>query len=201
MRDSRFKAVTLMEVLVAIVLLGVVIVALNSINTFSHFQVISSGRRARVQNEVFVAVDHIGKQISATIGNEMITGTDSVVRSGTTAGVPYLAFRVDTNNDGSADQWRGYRNLNTMLQWCPNCATSACTACNAWAWGSAGAVVSNNITGFQVEKPGSPNQLSRNYVDVTVEACFKPGAGSCGSSENPTVNMTVTIKLPSVSTN
>jgi len=85
------KSVTLIELLLAIILLSVVILGVSSIDIFSRNQVISSDRRARIQNQIYLVLEHINKKLTGytsaadtnvggAIGNEIpLELKDSVV--------------------------------------------------------------------------------------------------------------------------
>lgn len=80
MNLSLKKAVTLLELIIAITLLVIVVMGFSSIDLFSRNQVITSDKRAQVQNEVAYVLEHMTKQINKAIGNEWVYGSDTVIQ-------------------------------------------------------------------------------------------------------------------------
>lgn len=64
------RGLTLMELVVAIVLMSVVILAIGNIDVFSHFHFIASRRRMDVQNGLSLALDHIHKYVARASGDQ-----------------------------------------------------------------------------------------------------------------------------------
>ncbi|MBM3245514.1 MAG: type II secretion system protein [Candidatus Omnitrophica bacterium] len=63
------KSVTLLELLIAMVLLGVVVLTFASIENFGRFHTINASKRAKVQNEVTFTLEHIGKNMRRAVGD------------------------------------------------------------------------------------------------------------------------------------
>lgn len=190
------RSVTLLELIIAIVLLSIIIFGINSINSFSNYHVISSDRRANVQNQVSFCLEHITKEASKAIGNESVAGANSVVSI-----VPNtsLAIFVDGNRNGirdtaGGDYWINY-NLNAAsheLRYCSNCGNSpSCPTCNY-------EVLSSKITAFTPDKDFSLG----NHINISITGCHDPAqaTAACGTQDNPEVTMDTTAFLPSVST-
>lgn len=218
----RTKAVTLIELLIALVLIGIITLALSNIDIFSRFQVRTADRRAKVQNEALLVLEHIAKHLVRTTGNEMLTGANSVIF--VAANDPpvgdsdknRLNFFADSGNDGIGDQWRGYRYRNTganrnQILYCDSCAYSRCTdpasdtCCDPCLTQQ---VIATNIKGFMfmsVKPTDAGGRLNDNAIPVSVRACWDAsgaiGASGSGSDENPCVNLNTRITMPSVSTN
>jgi len=194
MRLYSHISVTFIELLVAIVLLSVVILAVNNLNVFSQFHIVSSDRRAKLQNDASRCLEHITKYASGAIGNEAVSGGGSAIN----AGLNILAVFRDVNGNGLADPpgvdwWVGYT-LNTtthQLSYCDHCSDSTCSVCLGNTENLA-----NDISAFS-----SGNQVT--YVNADITACWDPTAATaaCGTSDNPSVIMSTSINLPSVSTN
>lgn len=191
------KSVTLMELLIVLVIFGLIIVGITSINVFSRHHVVSSDRRTRLQNEISLCFEHITKQGLKTIGNEAIYGANSAVSI-----VPNtsLSFFVDNNSNGrkdASDIWVSYtfNPATYRLTFCSNCGSSPTCACAA----ANTEVISEKIVAFSPTK--AANFTQGNHVEVLVTARWDPSQPSAtASSENPEMNMQATIDLPSVST-
>ena len=208
MRSFTQKSVTLLELLISIVLIGLVILGLSNIESFCRNQLLSSDRRLKVQNEASFVLDHMAKQIGRAISDPE---SDPII-------VPVASncFKVlvDANGNGvldksgaSLDNFIAYR-YNTathLLDYCPNMslipppAENACMAdgdCSGGAWET----LSRHVTSAM----NSANIIysnSSNYVEINITACADPGsANPCGGMRNPSVNMKSSVIMPSVST-
>ena len=66
---NRRTGITLLELIIAISLLGVLALAFTSIQSFSQYHAIGSDRRAKVQNELSFVLEHIAKNIQRASGD------------------------------------------------------------------------------------------------------------------------------------
>ena len=66
---KRNSAITLLELIIAISLLGVVALGFTSIQNFARYHAIGSERRAKVQNELSFVLQHISKNIQRATGD------------------------------------------------------------------------------------------------------------------------------------
>lgn len=112
------KSVTLLELLIAIVLLSVIVLGLTSIDIFSRHHVVDADRRAKLQNEIYFLMEHMtrnvvgvpvvtgGNNSGGAIGNEIINGSDTVIDIATDSGNndrKRLKIYVDADMDGVRD--------------------------------------------------------------------------------------------------
>ena len=190
MVSPHSKSVTLIELLIAIALLAVIILGINNINIFSRYHLISSDRRAKLQNDVSRCLEHITKNASSAIGNFAINGSNAVVN---TSGGLYVYIDANgngTRESGSGDRWIGYSLSGNNLNYYADCGAGGGPSC-----GASPEVVASDITAF------TPSlNISSSYIDVTLTACYNP-ASACGTPDNPSVTMATSITLPSVATN
>lgn len=201
MKKGKFRALSLLELLIAVVLLSVIILGLTGIEIFSRRQVVSAERRVKLQHELAFAVDHITKRAVRTCGNEYVSGADSVVSTAQIGADQGIKFNIDQSGDGIADRWIAYRRNGFDLLFCPDCTNANCTLCNPmWGTSADNIIVAGVITNFTFDKP-AVTVLNQNRVRVNVRACSSPGAGGCGTPDNPQIDMSADIKLPSVATN
>jgi hypothetical protein len=194
MNPHRNCAVTLVELLIALTLATIIVLGLNSIDLFSNAHVVTASRRAKIQNEVTMALEHMTKNIMQTSGNEIISGADNII-----------AISAGSQIGFAATAYGAYRLSGNQLQYCSSCTTINCGACTP-GWST----VAYNINSFAPCKPVSNNNcwtgtgtpLAKNYVTINIQACWDPSRTDCGTApNNPTVNMIADIKLPSVSVN
>lgn len=206
-----FRAVTLMELIVCIILLSVIVLGLATISTFSSFQVRSSEQRSKLQFEASTVVEHMTKEFGKAIGNEVIDGADSVIDDTKQITSNYaIHIYKDLNGNGQrdalgTDHWVVYQYTgnqgnaaNRYQVWfCPSCDNKPCNNC-APNWGDLR--IANRITYFKVTKPTDPLQSA--FVNVQVRACWDPTQpATCGTPANPQVEMNTTLRMPSVTTN
>lgn len=224
MKPRFIKSATLVELLVCIIVLAVFVLILNIVDLFSHTHVVTSDRRAKIQNDISYVMEHHLKELSKAIGNTVIDGSANIVVTGTFYGDDRAAIKsyIDSgiqNPDGtyqpgdgqrgtSTDRWISYRvrsdtavptSERYQVWFCPNCTDSSCIMCNP-AWGSASNVLGNRVI-------NATYAYADNYVDISLTGCWDPqntsdaAFGPCGASnKNPTVVMKARIKMPAVST-
>ncbi len=66
---NKRTGITLIELIIAISLLGVIALAFTSIQSFSQYHAIGSDHRAKVQNELSYALEHIAKNVQRAAGD------------------------------------------------------------------------------------------------------------------------------------
>ncbi|MDD5595940.1 MAG: prepilin-type N-terminal cleavage/methylation domain-containing protein [Candidatus Omnitrophica bacterium] len=214
----REKALTLIELLIAIILLSVISLGFTSISMFTNFQTITSDRRAKLQNTASLILEHMSKNIANAIGNETTDGVNMVVNTAPIGAdeavrvfvdVPSTAAGAAANTPNgirdASDHWIAYRRDGSLLQFCPACTDSSCTTCNP-GWGtpinnlSTSMSNSNGFVSFAVTKPTKAGGfLSDNYIEVAIFCRWNPA--NAVAVDNPEINMRNRIKMPSVSVN
>lgn len=170
------NAVTLLELILAITFLSVIVLGINSIYYFSHFQTVNTERRAWLQNQLSLTVEHMRREIGKAIGNEALYTANSVIDTSNIAGQTAIKVYVDSGaalagagtpdviyaaGDGQrgsltdrtiAYRWTGAGGAPVtryQVQFCPKCANAPCAACNP-AWVTAQNIVGKNIAAFTV---------------------------------------------------
>ena len=157
--NSRTKSLTLIELLIAIILLSVVVLAFANIQIFGHFQVLTGDRRAKAQSEAAKVLAHMGKEIPRAIGNEAVDGLEKVVDLGNRGdgdevddAFQRLRVYIDANENGKRepfarnrpadqDHWISYRYFNSgddrfEVKFCATCRNQKCghNRCAAPGW-------------------------------------------------------------------
>lgn len=202
---SRIKSVTLLELLTAIILISIVVIGIVSIELFSRYQVLSSDRRARLQNEASSALEHISKQISLAIGN---TVSDPAVRA--YANGSGVRIRVDSNQNSmvdAADNWIAYRQENignpatdSEIRYYENAGSGEVPAGSYES--IARKLVISQGGSIGLEFIGSFNAqrwLTDRIIEAKVVCRFNPAQSA--SVDNPEVTMRTKIDMVSVSSN
>lgn len=208
------RAVTLIELLIAIILFSSIIMGFYSIDIFSRNQVISSQNLAQVQNEASIALAHITKEVMRGIGSTVLDGqapVDLTDIASDTALQVYVDVAADgiSAGDGKwgtagADRRRAYRLRDAgagigeryQLWYYPNYTDPA----------GPYEVIARNISDFVPIFPyvdPVTGWTCGNCVSVTITACREPSGSpyACGTIKNPQVTMTANIKMPAVSLN
>jgi len=210
------RAITLLELLIAITLVSIIAIGFYSIHLFSHFQVLSSDRRAQVQNEASYILEHMSKNIARAIGNEVVYGANTIIDTNDPTGegeTTRIKVYIDGNNDGirqepvnnpygNQDYWIAYRYFNNIhqVQFCSRCKNKQCGRNQCATGWEPVSLKMDAVSGLRVTKPGG-DILNASYIEVTVTTCFDPDGQpyACGTPENPQIDMTTQINLPNVS--
>ncbi len=200
--NSLNKAVTLAELIIAVVLLSVVVLTVSSIDRFSRFHLRTSQRRAELQNIVSYVLEHMSKNLISAIGNEQIDGVNSVAITGSNPvnGWAWLYVFRDLNGNGQrdlvGDSYTFYYYSDGVIWWMPDSSVS---------WGRLN--TKRMFAAASFNKPvDASGRLNQNYIDVSLTACWDPNTIDLavypdGTPDNPCVTMSQRIKMPSVSTN
>lgn len=205
------KAVTLLELLLAISLLSVIVLAVSSVHLFSHSQVISAERRSRLQNEAAYCLEHMAKDISRAIGN---TNDLAVIGYTDNKGI---RIRVDDNPaDGkidTTDHWVSYRHENIIQG-----GSAVDSEIRYYQDAGEGETPSGTYESIcqkvKITPIGSTNPdewgvvfdfdlTKNNYLNVIIRTCWDPSEKSsqCATRDNPLNTMSNNISMPSVSVN
>ena len=213
--SRKINGVSLLELIIAITFLSVVVLGVNSISYFSHFQNINTSRRTFLQNQLNIVVEHMRNQFVKAIGNEGIDGIDKVINTANIAGLGTSAVRVyidlgtqyvgspgifragDGRRGTGNDRWIAYRFTgaiavpNYRILFCSDCSNPTCANC-VTAWEE----VAARISGFSF--PGKPpaSVLNTNSVSATLQACWEPAFPE--TQDNPCVGTNALINMPSV---
>jgi len=184
------RAVTLIELLLALVLFVVMAVGIFSIDSFGRYNILTMDRRIRIQHQASDIIEHMSKKVVNTISRPVRMDATSI------------RFYIDQDLDGtssSGDAWVAYRYRNGTapsgqryrVEYCSNYNTTS-SGCNVdWA------VVGKNILIFT-----AAIEPSDTYLTVNITGCWDPSEPDktykhCGTADNPGVNMTSRFNLPS----
>src|SRR4030042_3998228 len=201
------RAITLLELIIAITLLGVIVIGFSSIELFSRSQTLSADRKAQVQNEAAYVLEHMTKEISRVVGS-IINPAVVIISDTSPLATTFLIINIDTNNDGIADSgpWNGYSyfdetntspNLRNRITYCPPLSN---VLCQQAALNTNTQDISNKITNFIVNYDNieTDGDTIDNYLEIELTARWDPALPS--SLDNPEITMRTRIKMPSVST-
>jgi len=195
----RIRAVTLLELLIAVILFSLVALGFYSVDLFSRNQILSAEHKAQVQNEVSITLDNITKNVARAIGD--INNPAIVITA--ISGHNALLVWVDYNNNGSRDS--GDKQIAFVYNGSPN--YELCYYSNFTDSPASYEVIGNKIRPDFGTDTAQPTYISyaagNNYLTAQVSACWNPSGApdACGTAKNPQVVMWATVKMPSVSLN
>jgi len=189
---NQNKSLSLMELIIALALMGLIILGINSINIFSLNHLLTADRRAKVQNEVSYVLECMTKEISRAIGNSANCPTNcpvSVLNMGTDI---VLSARIDANKNGQSDSYPidydivyWFDNTAHTIDYCNNSSGAGNVQCTE--------TLSQTITSFN-----PTYNKANNYVGVAITGRWDPNQAV--SPDNPEVSMSTSLNMPSVST-
>lgn len=204
------KSVTLLELLLAITLLGLIVLGISNLEVFSRYQVTSSDRRAQLQNEASLVLEHMAKWISRAIGdpNDMAVKAYDDNKG--------IRIRIDDNPaDGRvspADTWIAYRHediadppIDSEVRFYPNAGNTEILPVGPNAYQVlARKVLISTPTLYGLEFSGNFDAngwLADNAIEVKIITRWNPVSSVPVSPDNPQVQMRNIIRMPSVSSN
>lgn len=96
---------TLLELLIAMIILTILVIGFSHVQFLSHVQVIGADRRAKLQNDISLILEDISKSVLRATGNVNDPGIVSIANG--------FQVRIDFNNpvtpgDFSDDTWVAY---------------------------------------------------------------------------------------------
>lgn len=189
MNSPSRRALTLIELLMAMVIFCMVIFGFYNIQLFSHSQVVASSRRATLQGEVIYVIEHMSKRLRNTIGDVAAYPVDFGPDGHT------VRFWSDTVADGrfiaGQDRRSYYRHVDPgTVYFCPDDSASPVAE---------ELLASHIISNFDASS--ITINTATNYVGINLKACWNPSnPSSCGSPDNPAVTFNSRVEMPSVST-
>lgn len=197
MKEQHNKSVSLLELLVAIVLLSVLVLGLTSIDFFSRNHVISSDMRSRLQNEIYLALEHINRSaIRATGDNTSFGILDPTFVGPSPYHETFTQIRIDLNSPPTPtsyadDTWVGYAldlrgGHDGELFYCQDlAATNYCGS----GFEANRVIIASHIPldGFRVAQVFGPDGVTP--IGLTVILNARHDVGIPASLENPEMTM------------
>lgn len=207
---NNCPAMTLLELLIAVSLLAVVILAVSNLDLFSRHHLLGIDRRSSLQNELSYCLEHMSKRITTAIGNRRAVGagTQDPIRFnnilGNRAFQVFIDFNATATADGRGapgsgtqnDRWVAYRfDNNNAVHFYANCGNAANPVC----------VGVNPVIARRIQAPavGQINATDAavpvNRVNIRLTAIWDTAVPV--SINNPNVTMATSVVMPSVSMN
>ena len=200
------KGVTLLELLIAISIFALIVVGFSSIDTFSRYHLITSDKKAKLQNDASYVLEHMAKEINKAIGDVNQAPIDTSTKI---AGDDAIRAWIDYNQNGKRDTYPTDRQIayrftdatgppsgQYQIWYYSSCVGPNCNL----AGSSSPEVISSKIS---LADLGSTYSSGNDYVEVQLTACDDPDGSpvACGGLDNLSVNMKNRISMPAVSTN
>ena len=193
---KKKRAMTLIELLISMILMSLVLLGFFSIDSFSRHHVVSSDKRAKVQNEISYAIEYMSKYVQQGIGNFSNPPITIYPTSGAQTG---FRVRVDLNNPKTAtdltdDTWINFYLDGTALK------TSGGTTETL-----SEKIVGAFVTEIMPESPAGgfyvtitdPGAAQGMAVDIGLVGRYNPAVAA--SPDNPQVSMKTRLICPSSS--
>lgn len=193
-----------MELLIAVSISAVIIISISNIDTFSRFQVASSDRRARLQNDASYVLEHMAKYLTGTaaqggaIGNVISPAVSYTPIGGDNA----ITIQIDDNENG---KWDG-EPTDKHIAYRYNAATyriSYYPPYTGFPPGVTPTVLTSTVRGNFSSDIAQPTYCyyipANNYIEVQIGACWSPSV-TCGTPGNPALTIKNRIYMPAVST-
>ena len=197
---NQHRGLTLVELLIAICIFSLIVIGFSSIDTFSQYHVITSDRRAKLQNDASYVLGNMAKNIGRAIGdvNQAPVDTNSGI-----SGDAAIKVWIDSNPNGkrdNSDSKIAYRHRTTGSQsekyqfwYYSSCVGPNCNQAGT----SSPEVISRKISNFS-----SSYSSGNDYIEIQLTTCWDPDGSpaACGSPDNPALSMKNRIYMPAVST-
>jgi hypothetical protein len=172
-----------------------IVIGFFSIDTFSRHHLLTADRRAKVQNDLSLVMEHMSKNIMQGIGDSNQYPLKLVSGSG----FDCLSIVQDSNGNGRYDSGvdvvRSYCCDGAgKVRYCDRAAgidtPADCSAGNS-------EVLSSHIVSC-IDATSIIVNNAVNYALINLTACWDV-SGTCGTPENPSVNMNSRVYMPSIS--
>ena len=213
MNNTSKQAITLVELLVALALMGLLFVGITQLETYARFHLVTSARHVKVQNETTIALEQMSREISMAIGH----GGDWPVRMYNDG--RGIRIRIDSNQNGildpAIDTWIAYRHegipnnitpVDSEIRFYDNVPNnndeSVLTPLIFRSISRRIRIADFGTPGLQFNSPFIGQELQDNTLIVRVISCWEPSSdATCGTLDNPQAEVEIQILMPSVSAN
>ncbi len=203
-RATSIKSITLLELLIGLVIVSIIVLSFSSFETYTHSRVIFSDRRAKVQNDLNYALEHMSKYISQSNG----TGADPGIKViGSVFNVRVDFNSPHTPSDSSDDAWISYTLAGNPLKLTASCSSSNNSCPSLFPEDLSSRIISGfsntlmpepPVNGFYVKVDPDSSGMS-NVVEIGLAGRYD--ISSSGSISNPQVGMKTRLICNSCSTN
>lgn len=168
------------------------VIGFSNIDTFSHYHVAASDKKAKLQSDAAYVLEHMAKMVGQGIGDvnqEPVDNTSGV--SGDAAVKAWTDYNLNGVRDDASDRQVAYR-----YRGAPDY--------QVWYYSDySGSPGSYEIMSSKVSAFTSSYSSANNYAEIQLSVCWDPDGSpsACGSVDNPAISMRNRIYMPAVSTN
>ena len=195
---KKDRGITLIELIISMVIMAMVILGIFSIELLSRHRVISSEKRAKVQNEISYAIEYMSKYVQQSIGDSQLPAIRRYPSAGTQTG---FQIGIDLNNpqtpkDLSDDTWVNFYLSGNSLIAQKGASSEVLTARISGVFAANTVMPNSPGQGFYVNitDPG-PNQGVA--VDIGLVGRYNPAVAA--SIDNPQISIKTRLVSPSSS--
>lgn len=203
----HLKSLTLIELIIAMVLMLIIIMAFATIDTFCRVHLLVSVRRAQIQQEASFLLAHMTRNLVGTVNRGGAIGDpiNPPVTLTTIGGNNAITVWVDYNGNGRrdaspADRQIAYRYRpapNYEVWYYPDYTTAA---------GTYEVITQKKISPDFGNVPALLTYVlnpTTDTLEIQVISCWDPDGNpdACGSRNNPSIRLFTRIRMPSVSAN
>lgn len=195
------KSISLLELLIALVLVSLLVLGIGSINTFSNYQVRNTNRRLELQNDLAYILQHMARRLSSAIGSRNQPAMDTSDIGNDPAITVWIDGNENSKRDSYPTDWQtAYVFKNKLsgqgdrykLRYYPIYVNPS----------SQHEVLSERIYSFTPAPAPAPADF--DCADIEIIACWDPADINAsdlpnGTPDNPCVKMQNTIHLLGVS--
>ncbi len=202
------RGLTLLELLIAVSIFGIITIALSNIDTFSRYHAITSDRRAKLQNDASYVLEHMRRNLMGTVtvtsgggwtgyGGAIGDYNNNPVSSTTIGGNNAIVINIDYNNNG---KWDG-TTTDRQIAYSYSAANYQIWYFPPYSGGTPGSYMVLTSSRIRTNTSYTYNSAN-NYIEVVIGACWTPSSdATCGTPTNPALSVKSRIYMPSVSTN
>jgi len=180
--------------LICLVLIGMVIMGFYSIELFSQYHLLTSDRRAKLQNDSTYILEHMVKKLSLAIGD---SSNATVTRYPAGVGI---RVRLDTGTVTGAidanDMFADYCLVNSEIRFYTNTLGLTMPPTS----GTYQVLTDRAVpaTGLEFQgNIGASNILTDNVLTIILSLRWSPNLAA--TPDNPTMQMRTTVLMPAVS--
>jgi hypothetical protein len=194
-KHAENKALTMVEMVIATVVLTIVIGAIINIQIFCRLSFLNADHKSKVMNDASYISEHVAKFIANATGDPI---TPAASLTGAPAGLCDSALLVWTDSNAGGYLGAG----DTQVLYCFNRSAATLryyaryTVNGTPGHDMTSELIASGVTAFTPV-------VSGNTVNLTVTTCWKPFPnkydGSCGTPNNPSMTLRTSVPLLSVS--
>jgi hypothetical protein len=203
----HLKSLTLIELILAMVLMLIIIMAFATIDTFCQTHLIVSMRRAQIQQEASFLLTHMTRNLVGTSdrGGAIGDPINPPVTLTTIGGNNAIKIWVDYNGNGRRDSSPTDREIAYRYRGSPNY--------EVWFYpdyttapGTYEVITQKKISPDFGNDPAQPTYIlspATDTLEIQVTACWDPDGSpdACGSRNNTSIRLFTRIRMPAVSAN